>query len=106
MYQKLTKSTCLNGDIPKENPLLIAIIKFYKSASSCLTQQIWNLICLELWRVVGREGCSVGGVTVERAGWGLVSFPYPFAFDSGLEPKIGQNFESLIAGRYYVPHMG
>ena len=62
------KSTCLNGDIPKENPLLIAIIKFYKSASCCLTQQIWNLICLELWRVVGREGCSVGGVTVERAG--------------------------------------
>ena len=103
MCQKLTKSTCLNGDIPKENPLLIAIIKFYKSASSCLTQQIWNLICLELWRVVGREGCSVGGVTVERAGWGVVSFPYPFALECGLEPKTGQNFESQIEGKYCPP---
>ena len=56
--------------------------------------------------MVGREGCSVGGVTVERAGWGVVSFPNPFSLESGLEPKIGQNFESLIAERYYVPHMG
>ena len=55
--------------------------------------------------MVGREGCSVGGGRVERAGWGVVSFPNPFSLESGLEPKIGQNFESLIAERYYVPHM-
>ena len=46
--------------------------------------------------MVGREGCSVGGVTVERAGWGVVSFPNLVALESGLEPKIGQNFEEDI----------